>query len=57
MVVYFPDFDTLIFHPSWSLGEEAGKHDWSMIWVFLKGEDDRAAKARRCASRYRYDNH
>jgi hypothetical protein len=57
MVVYFPDVGAHVFHPFWGLGGEAGKHDWSVIWVLLKGADDGAAEARRCAASYCYEDH
>jgi hypothetical protein len=57
MVVYFPDVDTHVFYPFWCLRGEAGKHDWSVIWVLLKGVDDGAAEARRCAASHCYEDH
>jgi hypothetical protein len=57
MVVYFPDFGAHVFHPLWGLGGEAGKHDWRVIWVLLKGADDGAAEAGRCAASYCDEDH
>src|SRR5437764_10419646 len=57
MVVYLPDLDVHVFHPFGGLGGEAGELDWRVIWVLLKGADDGAAEAGRCAASYCYDDH